>query len=234
MKKDESLIVSEIFYSMQGEGQTMGIPSVFLRLGGCNLLCEGSGWRCDSIEVWMKGKSTIFQEVLNEEYIKNLRQGAHLVITGGEPMIHQNSIIKYLEYFVEAHKFKPIIEIETNGTINPDKRLVENWVNFWNCSPKLSTSGELFSKRFNPESLLSLNQIKSTIFKFVISCKEDIEELKTDFSICDRKKIVLMPAGDSQQKLKKIRKTVARIALDEGFRYSERLHVMIWNKKTGV
>ena len=63
-----NLIVSEYFYSIQGEGKTMGVPSVFIRLTACNLMCGGRGtekdfklhngatWRCDSIEVWRKGK----------------------------------------------------------------------------------------------------------------------------------------------------------------------------------
>ena len=66
------LVVSEKFYSIQGEGQTMGVPAVFLRLGGCNLLCKGKGWVCDSIEVWKKGVSTPFNEVLTE-YIEQLK-----------------------------------------------------------------------------------------------------------------------------------------------------------------
>ena len=91
MKK---LIVAETFYSIQGEGQTMGKPSVFLRLGGCNLLCKSEDWVCDSIEVWQKGKAVLFSEVLQEDYIKRLREGAHLIITGGEPLIHKNGAIR--------------------------------------------------------------------------------------------------------------------------------------------
>ena len=61
--KSIKLAISEIFFSIQGEGKTVGIPSVFVRLGGCNLICGGEGtqndkklhnnakWRCDTIEI---------------------------------------------------------------------------------------------------------------------------------------------------------------------------------------
>ena len=48
--------VSEYFYSIQGEGLTVGVPAVFLRLQGCNLDCGSSGgsWVCDTEAVWNK------------------------------------------------------------------------------------------------------------------------------------------------------------------------------------
>jgi hypothetical protein len=72
------LAISEVFYSIQGEGITTGTPSVFVRLGGCNLMCGGMGtqfdnelhngasWRCDTIEVWMKAQSKQYHECLCE------------------------------------------------------------------------------------------------------------------------------------------------------------------------
>ena len=63
------LSISEVFYSIQGEGVTMGIPAVFLRLGGCNLLCKSDKWVCDTIEVWQKSKAIEFEDILPEDYI---------------------------------------------------------------------------------------------------------------------------------------------------------------------
>ncbi|MEY4571373.1 MAG: Cellulophaga phage phiSM, partial [Bacteroidota bacterium] len=81
--KELRLPVSEVFYSIQGEGQTMGVPAVFLRLGGCNILCQSKHWVCDTIEVWRKSKSTAFDEILSEEFTKRIiEDGAHLIITG--------------------------------------------------------------------------------------------------------------------------------------------------------
>lgn len=64
-KEDRDFLnVSEKFLSIQGEGRTTGIPAIFLRLSGCNLLCKSSNWICDSIEVWRKGTKTSFDAVL--------------------------------------------------------------------------------------------------------------------------------------------------------------------------
>ena len=239
--KNNSLLVSEVFYSIQGEGQTMGVPSVFLRLGGCNILCQSKHWVCDTIEVWRKSKATLFEDVLDEEQtMRIVQQNAHLVITGGEPLIHQIAIENYLEWFKSKYNIKPIIEVETNGTILATTYLAKV-VDYWNCSPKLSTAGEQNPKhiRLNLLVLKDLNDMTfgKTIFKFVISSNEDVDEIFKDFgvdSIIDRRKIVFMPAGSSQDELVQTRLFVAEKARYLGVRYSDRLHVVIWNLKTGV
>lgn len=227
-----NLVVSEKFYSIQGEGQTMGRPAVFLRLAGCNLLCKSDNWVCDSIEVWQKGTKTPFKDVFNDDYIKVLKNGAHLIITGGEPLLHQKKIIDFLIWFNEKHKFKPIVEFETNGTIMPHERLIM-LTEYWNVSPKLSNSGETANKRINEVAIEFFNSQPNTIFKFVVSCKDDILEILNEYNL-NMKKVVLMPAGDSQELLNKTRQTVAELAIELGLRYSDRLHIVIWNQKTGV
>ena len=104
--------VSEHFYSLQGEGATMGVPAVFIRLQACNLLCGGYGtqkdgklhngatWRCDTLDVWTNGKKNtveLFASKINELYGDVLREGAHLVWTGGEPMMQQDAICSVME-----------------------------------------------------------------------------------------------------------------------------------------
>ena len=142
------LIISEQFYSLQGEGQTMGVPSIFIRLAGCNLLCKSDHWVCDSIEVWKKGIKTEFQDVLDQDMIKRLEEGTHLIFTGGEPMLHQTAILNFLKWFKKKYHFKPIVEIETNGTRIIDHDLFK-LIDFINCSPKLENSGEPIFRRFN-------------------------------------------------------------------------------------
>lgn len=235
--KPNTLIVSETFYSIQGEGRTMGAPSVFLRLGGCNLLCEGEGWRCDTIEVWKKGKAVEFENILKEEYITYLKNDAHLVITGGEPMLQSASLVDYFFWFYATFQFKPFIEIETNGTILPKQNaLIMEFVSQWNCSPKLSTSGAgSYDKRVNEVALRWLSSMRRSQFKFVISCEQDIDEMVNDFiEYIPVRRIVLMPAGDSREKLDLIRPHVVEACKRFGFYYSERLHIVIWDKKTGV
>jgi len=234
--KNNTLIVSEVFYSIQGEGQTVGIPAVFLRLGGCNLLCEGAGWRCDTIEVWQKGNSLYFQEVIeNPEWIERLKQGAHLVITGGEPLLHQNSIVNYLKWFRGVYNFLPIIEVETNGTIIPISDMFD-YVHYWNVSPKLPSSGAgSYEKRVNELAIKEILRLgKDSIFKFVISYKADWVDVSEEYDFVPNEKIMLMPAGDTQELLNFMRPIVVDMCKQFCVQYSERLHIVIWNKKTGV
>lgn len=228
------LIVAETFYSLQGEGPTSGTPAVFLRLGGCNLLCQGKGWTCDSIEVWKHGTATPFRLVLAPALLKRLKDGAHLIITGGEPLLHQEAIVHFIYYLQVSQGLSPTVEIETNGTIMPLPALA-NMVDRWNVSFKLSTSGEKYSRRVNEVALREFNRMRKTTFKIVISCESDVLELVNDFGeIIDLNKVMLMPAGETQEKLNAIRRIVVELARDMGFKYTDRLHIQAWNQKTGV
>ena len=234
MGKLNQLLVAEVFYSLQGEGSTMGIPAVFLRLGGCNLLCDGA-WRCDTIEVWRNGSKYSFGDVMPITYLDKLKRGAHLVITGGEPLLQKDALVKYLEWFSEAFDFIPYIEIETNGTIMPAKELLA-LVNQWNISPKLGGSGVEFSQRVNTSLLSYLNKY-NVIFKFVISCREDWEEVEDIFLapwVIDKDKVWLMPAASNIKQLLEMNQLVSSIALDNQVKFSTRLQVEIWDKTVGV
>lgn len=243
-RKINKIPVSECFYSLQGEGITTGYPAVFLRLAGCNLMCGGQGtqfdkhlhngatWRCDTIEVWMMGKATPFSEVFNQECIDALKNGAHLIITGGEPTLQQSTLKALFEY-IETHIAKDVfIECETNGTIIPD--VLSQRVNLFNCSPKLSNSGNPKDLRYNPQAIKFLNS-KNTIFKFVISREQDWQEIRQDFlPLIDKDKIWLMPAGENQELLNQTKPQVAELAKKYYLKMTNRLHIEIWNKKTGV
>jgi 7-carboxy-7-deazaguanine synthase len=253
MQKQDKIAVSEYFYSLQGEGRTMGVPAVFLRLTGCNLMCGGKGvekdgilrdsatWVCDTIAVWMQGTTWSFKDITEElnkttDFVKRLKEGVHLVITGGEPLLQQTRILHYLEYLEEEHQLIPIVEIETNATILPltdlDKR-----VHFWNSSPKLSNSGMPLEERLNTEILKWFSANDKTMFKFVLSKKEEFEEIRDQListSVIDPSKIVLMPAADSIEQLLERNEMIALLCIENQMRMSTRLHVEIWNKLTGV
>lgn len=228
--------VSECFYSIQGEGQTMGTPAVFLRLGGCNLLCESKNWRCDTIEVWRKSIATPFDKVFTDDQLNSLKGRAHLIITGGEPLMHTEKIIEFLDWILQTHRFLPVIEIETNGTIVPHDKLIQ-YVSYWNVSPKLSSAGEqnTYEMRVNWDALNKFDIQVGAIFKFVISCDEDVKEVQDVFlSKLRREKIYFMPAGSNQDELSSTRLMTAEHSKKLGVSYSDRLHVAIWNMKTGV
>lgn len=245
------MIVCEYFYSLQGEGTTTGVPAVFLRLAGCNLMCGGNGtqrdkklyngatWRCDTIEVWMHGVSKQNEELAIDMQascgaITRLREGAHLVITGGEPLIQQESIVDFLVFLEKEYNLKPFIEIETNATIQPIPTLASR-VGQWNTSPKLSNSGA--NGRIEPEVLKWFAAQPNTMSKMVISNKQDWDEIMNDYitkELINKNQIVLMPAAGSREELLINNKIVAEIAIYHGVRMCTRLHVEIWDKLTGV
>ena len=174
---NEQIRVSEIFHSVQGEGNTMGKPAVFLRLTGCNLLCgnpqakglkyksqdeiyasqgENAEWTCDTISVWLKGEKQSTQDLAKHlalKYGKEFLNGSMLVITGGEPLMQQDQIPELVSS-LRIHLRKNIrVEIETNGTVPPSDSL---WwggpnpiITQFNVSPKLSNSGMSKERRIN-------------------------------------------------------------------------------------
>ncbi len=245
-----NLAISEHFYSIQGEGKTMGIPAVFLRLTACNLMCGGRGtekdgklhhgatWRCDSIEVWRTGKKYSIKDLVDKMinlYSLYFIRGSHLIITGGEPLLQFKALEPFIKLLTKKLGFKPFIEIETNGTLTPKGELF-NYIDLINCSPKLSNSGEPKKKRIKSETLHFLSLTTKSIFKFVISSNEDMEEV---FEIIDsanlpRKKIYLMPSAKDQKELDINTQIVTKICLENSFNFSTRLQIIIWNETTGV
>jgi len=202
---------------------------------------DGATWICDTIDVWMQGTTMLFPDLiktLNDttDFINRLKKGAHLVITGGEPLLQQKRIVHFLEYLEEQHQLNPIVEIETNATILPlpalDKR-----VQYWNTSPKLSNSGMSTEERLDINVLKWFSQNPNTMFKFVITTIEDFDEIQKeliDTSFIDSSKVVLMPGADSIEQLLERNKLVADLCIKHQLRMSTRLHVEIWNKLTGV
>lgn len=125
----QKLFIADIFRSVQGEGPKIGTPSIFVRLGVCNLQCS---W-CDTPYTWKKGvadyKEMSIEEILVK--IENLRGGnktekrvgeksdsqskiSNLVITGGEPLLQQERLIELLGS-PALREFE--IEFETNGSV---------------------------------------------------------------------------------------------------------------------
>lgn len=230
------LHISEKFYSIQGEGRTMGVPAIFIRLGGCNLLCKSATWICDTIDVWRESNKVEYKDVFSDDDINKLNtKRVHLIITGGEPMLHQSNIISFLLWFEKHYRFLPIVEIETNGTIKPTTKLF-GMVAYWNVSPKLSNSGEPKNKRRISKVIRYFSRLghKKVIFKYVVSKESDVDEIFRDYSATTLRNIYLMPAGASQEELNNTRPIVANLCKTYNFKYSERLHVVIWDKATGV
>ena len=107
-------------------------------------------------------------------------------------------------------------------------------ITYWNCSPKLSSSGETRKRRYNEIALKTIQAQKNSIFKFVISEEMDVLEMLNEFPSLNMEQVVLMPAGDNQTLLNNTRPMVLEQCIKLGLRYCDRLHIVGWNKKTGV
>ena len=80
----KSLIVNEIFYSIQGESITSGLPTIFIRLTGCPLRCQ----YCDTSYAFTEGKKMMFDDIVTTVKKYNCR---NITITGGEPLSQKNT-----------------------------------------------------------------------------------------------------------------------------------------------
>lgn len=220
--------VSEVFYSIQGEGINAGKPAVFLRLANCNLKCT---W-CDTKYSWdwslYDRKKEITEIPVGELYTKLAEYDCnHLVITGGEPLLQQSKLNDLL------HLWDGYVEIETNGTIIPEFNVKGI---MYNVSPKLSNSKNNPKLMENPKAYRYFNWIDDSVFKFVISDEEDLGEVRELIEKYELRteKILLMPEARTPKELKQRSDWIIDICKDNGFRFSPRLQVQVYGTKRGV
>ncbi|CAJ99846.1 7-carboxy-7-deazaguanine synthase QueE [Helicobacter acinonychis] len=248
------LPVVESFFSLQGEGQRIGKPSLFLRLGGCNLSCKGFGCKtlfndeiligCDSLyAVHPKFKKS--WDYYNEpkpliERLVHLtpnHKNFDFILTGGEPSLYFNNPIltSVLEHF---HRKKIPLFVESNGSIFFEFSSILKELHF-TLSVKLSLSLEKENKRINLKALQNiLDNAKSVHFKFVLDSKnavQSITEIKSLLKQLSLKnnEIFLMPLGTNNNELDNHLKIIAPLAIEHGFRLSDRLHIRLWDNKKG-
>lgn len=183
----------DLFVSIQGEGKYMGVPSVFIRVSGCNLRCVFKDSICDTPYSSFKPEKTkyVIDDVIN--FVKDHKRINHVVITGGEPLLYANdsdfrTLIKTL------NQLEKVITIETNGT-QPMLDPLNFKVALYSVSPKLSTSvcpGDMMEKygltkeqvekhnksRINIDVLMKIALYSNDYqFKFVYSGKDCLNEI---------------------------------------------------------
>lgn len=241
----ETIFLSDdlIFYTLEGEGEYIGKPSVFMRMSMCNLTCVGfasedSPNGCDSFISWsVKNKKTfneIFDLLESGNHTEHLRQGAIWKLTGGEPMIQQKQLLKFVEAFKDRYEFTPRIDFETNATLMPDERWVTEFNATFTTSPKLTTNGDPEEKTYKPE-VLKWHKDHNSGFKFVISRSEDIEEIwrkyvKDEVGInIPLNRVWFMPCCGSREEHVVNAPAVAEYAKAMHVNFSPRLHLLLWN-----
>jgi organic radical activating enzyme len=217
-----NLRVSEVFTSVQGEGPTVGTPSVFIRLQGCSIGCT---W-CDTKYAWnpAAGEATTLDAVLATVTAAAAR---NVVVTGGEPLEHAAFVP-----LVEAlHRLGRRVEVETAGTLMPPAAPVDQW----NVSLKLAHSGVPADVRLRPDPIARFLDLGAW-FKFVVADEADVDEVLAIQAAhrIPSERILLMPLGMERRDQEGRMPAVIDWCRRYGFRFSPRLHILVWGPKRGV
>ncbi len=230
------MLISEIFYSLQGEGELIGVPSVFVRTSGCNLRCN---W-CDTPYASWSPEGTKMEVWAVVEAVR-AHPAKHVVLTGGEPMIAPD--IHELAFQLSELGYH--ITIETAATVLPRGIACD----LASLSPKLAHSApdnrlddtwrEKHEKlRWQPEVVASWIAHGNYQLKFVISSEADLEEMERmvadTLCVVPRDKILLMPEGTTVEKLRASASWLGELCKQRGYRYAPRLHVELYGNKRGT
>lgn len=222
----------EIFASIQGEGASAGTPSTFVRLAICNLRCS---W-CDTPYTWdwtRYDRAEQTMECGSEDVVARLKQFSprNVVVTGGEPLVQRRELLPLVRSLKERGYR---IEIETNGTIRPGE--LTALVDQWNVSPKLANSGNEGLVRIRPAVLQEFGATPGAFFKFVVQEPRDLDEVEAiirDAGVpADR--VLLMPEGRTAAELQRRSAAIAELCAERGYRFSPRLHILLWGDRRGV
>jgi organic radical activating enzyme len=282
--------IAELFYSIQGEGRYMGVPSVFLRTFGCNFKCAGFGMSrgemsheatdiaathamitpfqtydqlplvstgCDSYASWMPEFKDLSPMLTSDAIVERIMEilpdnnwgDAHLVITGGEPLLGWQRAYPELLNHPKMVGLKEIT-FETNGTqkLTPEfKDYLVQWqmpeleyrkeVTF-SVSAKLSCSGEHPDEAIKPEVVCEYQEAGYTYLKFVVATEEDAEEALEAADIYRAAgftgPVYLMPVGGVESVYTLNNRRVAELAMKMGLRYSDRLQVPLFKNEWGT
>ena len=277
--------VAELFYSLQGEGKYVGVPSIFLRTFGCNFTCDGFGMAkgekskerlavdpekyddykklplvntgCDSYASWdprFKHLSPMLSvEAIVDEMQKLLPNGEfsrdkHLIITGGEPLLGwQKSYPDLIDEIINRRIGLTDITFETNGTQNLHPDLFSYLTNAaphvkvtWSVSSKLSVSGEKWHEAIKPITVLNYMNVSysKAYFKFVVATADDIQDVYK--AVAEYKEygvdipVYLMPVGGTNDSYIMNERNVADFCRDNGFRFSPRIQVPLYQNAWGT
>jgi 7-carboxy-7-deazaguanine synthase len=230
------MLISEIFHSLQGEGELLGVSSVFVRTSGCNLRCN---W-CDTpFASWTPEGSQLSTDQILAEIRKY--PARHTVLTGGEPMIASG--IRELAKAVK--QLGHHITIETAATVEPDGIACD----LASLSPKLKNSApdnrlpvswrdRHEALRWQPEVLRNWIRNYNYQLKFVVSSEDDVAEIDAMLAQLGEAippaKVLLMPEGTSVETLRARSPWLSEICKARGFRFAPRLHIELYGNRRGT
>lgn len=229
--------ISEIFYSIQGEGELAGVPSVFVRTSGCNLRCA---W-CDTpYASWdPEGPDRALDEILAEVLKHPTR---FVVLTGGEPMIAKG----IHDLAQELRSLGKHITIETAGTVAPGEIACD----LASLSPKLANStpasGSIEDawiewheiRRLRPDVIAEWLDGYRCQLKFVVSEPAQIAEIEQLLGSLGRavppESVQFMPEGRSVAEMRRKAPWLLDACKQRGYRYCDRLHIHLFGNARGT
>jgi len=224
--------INKIFYSIQGEGIHQGIPMVFVRFQGCNLIQKCSF--CDTSYAWdpKDGKEMEVDEVVKEVSKLAPYYKSWVCITGGEPLWQEDALEDLVR---ELKKGGHLITIETNGSFKPP-----SWytlVNSWNADIKCPSS-EVCG--VSSEAWFKTRQQDQ--IKFVVSSREDLDYTRSvlDKHKADSPQVLVSPTVQWEDITGRTfvdqpwLQEVIGFVKEERVRYSLQWHKVVYGNKEGV
>ncbi|MEX0805043.1 MAG: 7-carboxy-7-deazaguanine synthase QueE [Candidatus Binatia bacterium] len=226
--------IAEIFYSIQGEGRLVGLPSVFIRTSGCNLRCV---W-CDTpYTSWEpEGTEMSLREISQAVEIYPIR---HVVITGGEPFLAPGID----ELAAQLKTSGAHITIETAATLF--KAVACDLISM---SPKLSNSTpwQKHNGKFaamHEEHRLNFAVMQQFIdsyeyqLKFVVDREPDfveVGEVLDKLKSVDNTRVLIMPQARTRKELRYKSRWIVELCKQHGYGYSPRLQIELYGNRRGV
>lgn len=212
---DLSLRITEIFYSLQGETNTVGVPTVFIRLTGCPLRCL----YCDTAYAFTGGSKLTVQHILEQVQAYNTR---YVTVTGGEPLAQPGCLDLMSKLLDRGYQ----VSLETSGALDVsgvDGRVVKV------MDLKTPSSGEMHRNLYSNLGFLSSHDQ----IKFVIGNLEDYAWSKqqlTEHDLLSRCEILFSPVAETMPA-----KTLAESILADQLpvRFQIQLHKYLWDDARG-